>query len=315
MDHLPYFLTSGALIVFVIAVIVRIAFWIRLPKHLRWELYPLPHEPPDKARYGGSFMEDTDWWSRPRKTSPLGAVKEMAHEILLLSTVKAHNRGLWFRTFPFHFGLYLTSAAVALALLAGVLRVIAPPSFDQNLSTMARSLVLVIGVAGLALGSLGAAGLMLRRLTLPELRRYTVPADIFNLLFFVVAFGCGLLTWALVDPDAQKAVDFAANLVSFQWQPLPGSGLASVLPPLTVALFSLLLAYIPLTHMSHFIGKYFAYHAIRWNDTPNLAGGPEETAIKRLLSYGVSWPAEHIGADGKKTWAELAASNPTGSKL
>ena len=66
MDHLPYFLTSGALIVFVIAVIVRIAFWIRLPKHLRWELYPLPHEPPDKARYGGSFMEDTDWWTRPR---------------------------------------------------------------------------------------------------------------------------------------------------------------------------------------------------------------------------------------------------------
>jgi nitrate reductase gamma subunit len=156
---------------------------------------------------------------------------------------------------------------------------------------------------------------MLRRLTLPELRRYTVPVDIFNLLFFIIAFGCGLLTWALVDTDAQKVMNFTANLVSFKWQALPGSGLASVLPTLTVALFSLLLAYIPLTHMSHFIGKYFAYHAIRWNDTPNLAGGPEEAAIKRLLSYGVSWPAEHIGADGKKTWAELASSNPTGSKL
>jgi nitrate reductase gamma subunit len=87
-----------------------------------------------------------------------------------------------------------------------------------------------------------------------------------------------------------------------------------VLPTVTVALLSLLIAYIPLTHMSHFIGKYFAYHSIRWNDTPNLAGGPQEPAIQRLLSYRVSWAAPHIHAEGNKTWADLAASNPTEKK-
>jgi len=61
-----------------------------------------------------------------------------------------------------------------------------------------------------------------------------------------------------------------------------------------------------LTHMSHFVGKYFAYHAIRWNDTPNLRGGGEEKAIGELLSRPVSWSAAHIGADGKKTWADVA---------
>ena len=35
---------------------------------------------------------------------------------------------------------------------------------------------------------------------------------------------------------------------------------------LSVVLLSLLTAYIPTTHMSHFVGKYFAYHSIRWKD-------------------------------------------------
>ncbi len=77
---------------------------------------------------------------------------------------------------------------------------------------------------------------------------------------------------------------------------------------------SLLLAYIPLTHMSHFVGKYFAYHAIRWNDTPNLAGGDQEETIRLLLSQPVSWAAPHIKGDGKKTWGEVCTELPAEEK-
>jgi nitrate reductase gamma subunit len=314
VDQLPYLLTSAAFIVFVIAVLVRIVFWVRLPAHLRWELYPVPHEPPDKARYGGSFMEDTDWWERPHETFKRGALRAMAVEIFLLSAVREHNRRLWFRTFPFHFGLYLTAVAVVLALLNGVVRGLSPQWQQGSLNDLARNIVLVAGVAGLTLSIFGAAGLMARRLTAPELKRYTVPADIFNLAFFMVAFGCGLLTWALTDRDAVRAMEFAANLVSLHWSVQVSSGGMAVLPTLTVALLSLLIAYIPLTHMSHFVGKYFAYHSIRWDDTPNLAGGPQEATIQRLLAYRVSWPAPHIKGNGDKTWADLALSNPTEKK-
>ena len=75
-------------------------------------------------------------------------------------------------------------------------------------------------------------------------------------------------------------------------------------------LMSLLLAYIPLTHMSHFIGKYFAYHSIRWNDEPNLPGGSQEKAIQEALGRPVSWAASHIQGDGKKTWADVATTLP-----
>ena len=74
----------------------------------------------------------------------------------------------------------------------------------------------------------------------------------------------------------------------------------------SVFLLGALVAYIPLTHMSHFVGKYFAYHAIRWNDTPNTPGSDQEKPILENLSYPVSWAAPHIQGEGKKSWAELA---------
>jgi nitrate reductase gamma subunit len=311
VSQLPYLLCYLALVSFAVTVLARFAMWAKLPMHMRWELYPVPHAPAGKSRYGGSFMEEADWWKQPRKTSPLGAVRATLPEVLLLSSVREHNRQLWARTFPFHLGLYLAGGAAGLALLAGLARALAPQLLAGSPGDVAHELVLVLGVAGLALGCLGALSLLHRRLTLPALRAHTVPADIFNLVFFIVTFACCLLTFGLVDRHADLAMAFAANLAAFNLASLPGTGIDWLLPVATVVLSSSLVAYIPLTHMSHFVGKYFAYHAIRWNDQPNLAGGPQEAKIAKLLAYKVSWDAEHIRGAGKKTWADLAMENPT----
>jgi hypothetical protein len=61
--------------------------------------------------------------------------------------------------------------------------------------------------------------------------------------------------------------------------------------------------------MSHFVGKYFAYHAIRWNDEPNLQGGDQEGTIQGLLGRPVSWGAPHIKGDGTRTWADIATED------
>ena len=39
--------------------------------HVRWELYPVPHEA-QKAHYGGSYLEESEWWKKPREVSLLG---------------------------------------------------------------------------------------------------------------------------------------------------------------------------------------------------------------------------------------------------
>jgi len=74
----------------------------------------------------------------------------------------------------------------------------------------------------------------------------------------------------------------------------------SFLGTLSILLASFLIAYVPLTHRSHMFMKYFIYHGVRWEDTPNLRGSRIEAAIIRNLG------CPHMGADGKKTWEEIA---------
>jgi nitrate reductase gamma subunit len=158
------------------------------------------------------------------------------------------------------------------------------------------------------LGLIGAIGLCRRRAG-RDLRDYTAPADFFNLIFFVVAFGIALLTFLIADRDFSLVSGFVANLVTFNLEPL-GSGTGILLLSLSVVLLSFLVAYIPTTHMSHFVGKYFAYHSIRWKDDPNLRGGDQEETIHELLNQPISWSAPHIRGDGKKTWLEAATEEP-----
>jgi len=69
-----------------------------------------------------------------------------------------------------------------------------------------------------------------------------------------------------------------------------------------------LLAYIPLTHMSHFFTKWFMYHGIRWSDEPSFPRSKIEKRVQQVLNYPVSWSAPHIRGDGKKTWVDVATS-------
>jgi nitrate reductase gamma subunit len=309
MAALAYLVVYASLAVFALAVVARILFWARMPLHLRWELYPVPHEGGGRARYGGSYLESSDWWKVPRRVSLWGEVAVMVPEILFLVALRKHNPRLWARSFPFHLGLYLVAACTVLMTLGGILGAVAPGIMAGVLGELVRGAVPISGGLGLVLGTVGALGLIQRRLGTPELRLYASPVDFLNLLLFVVVLGCALLSFLLVDRSLAGASTFVNNLVTCKLVALPGRGLESLLPALAAVLLALLAAYIPLTHMSHFVGKYFAYHAIRWSDRPNLAGGSEERTIRELLSRPVTWAAPHIRGDGRKSWAEVATED------
>ena len=310
MVHIvPYLVAYLAIAVFTIAVIARVLMWSRMPIHVRWELYPVPHEG-KRAAHGGSFLEEGEWWKKPRKVSLVGELKAMIPEILFLVAVKEHNPKLWKRSFPFHFGLYLVIGCTVLMLGGGAVGALSPDLLTGGLGAALNQAILICGVAGLVLGIIGALGLLTRRLSDPGLRDYSSPADYFNLVFFIVAFGAALASFALVDTDFSRAAAFCAGLVTFNLAPLASAtALETYLPMASAVLLSVLVAYIPLTHMSHFIGKYFAYHAIRWNDTPNLAGGPQEAQIHEVLAQKVTWAASHIDGQGKKDWVDLATES------
>jgi nitrate reductase gamma subunit len=304
MSLIPYLLAYAGIAVFVVAVIARIRMYARMPMHLRWELYPVPHEA-SRAAHGGSYLEEVDWWLKPREVSKAAELKAMGTEILFLEALHKHNRPMWRSSFPFHFGLYLVIAATVLMLGGGVLSALAGGFPASGFGSLWYGAAVVLGVVGLALSIYGAFGLLRRRLTSPDLVDFTTSADIFNLAFFIVAFGFAFVTFLLFDRDFALVSGFVRNLVTFRLEPIAG-GSAGLMVGLSVVLLAALVAYIPLTHMSHFVGKYFAYHSVRWNDVPNLKGGPQEAAIMANLTQKVSWAAPHIQSGGDKNWVEVA---------
>jgi nitrate reductase gamma subunit len=297
-----------AVAVFIIAVVTRFIKISRLPMHVRWELYPVAHEK-GRSHYGGSYLEDPDWWLRKRESSKVGELKVMIPEILLLSGVREHNPKHWFFTFPFHFGLYLLAGLVGLLLIGGIAGA-AGADISPNggiFGTALYHLTYVLGYLGLILALIGALALLARRTFNTEYREYTAPADYFNLLFFIVTAGVALLHHLLADPSFVWLRMFFERLVTFDlvlqgaaFGPRPGLMVAEIV------LGALLLAYIPLTHMAHFFTKWFMYHDIRWGDEPNIRGGKMESKIQEVLNYPVSWAAPHIRGDGKKTWVDVA---------
>ena len=109
------------LIVFLSAVGLRIRKQWKMPVHFRWELYPVQHEPGEKASYGGSYMEEVNWWEKKRRKSLTNEIKYMVPEILLLRGLREENRPLWNVSFPFHFGLYLLFATLFLLFLGAII--------------------------------------------------------------------------------------------------------------------------------------------------------------------------------------------------
>jgi len=308
MTILTYLVAYCGTAILIVAVAIRILMWSRMPMHVRWELYPVAHEGA-KASYGGSYLEESEWWTKPRHFSLWGELSAMVPEILFLVALKEHNPKLWSRSFPFHFGLYLVAGCTILMAVAGVLGAWLPGVMAGPVGTVIRALIPVIGHAGLVLGLVGAAGLLQRRRQRP-LRDYSAPMDTVNLVFFVAAFSLALVTAVTVDRRFAAVSELVSNLVTFNVAPLSGAGAQVVMPSASAILLAMLAAYIPLTHMSHFVGKYFAYHAIRWADEPNLRGGKQEKVIEDLLNQPVSWSAPHIRGDGTKTWLDVATEDP-----
>ncbi len=303
MTLLVYMVSYLGLAVFLAGSLARVVRHARAPVHLRWELYPVPHEAPERAAHGGSYFERSQWWREARHINRAGEVAATATELLLLKTLWQHNRRLWRVSFAFHFGLYLLIATTLLVFAVAELALLAPAvsGFVAPLPAVYR----ITGIAGCLLVAAGAIGLLWRRIADPQLRNYTTPADFFNLVFFIATVGTLAAGYLLRPAGAGGVQAIARGLLTFD-------GTVHIPPLFAVGMMlaATLAAYIPQTHMAHFIGKFFTYHAVRWDDTPSQAGSPLEAKVNDCLGYRPTWSAAHVGADGRRSWADIAAGNP-----
>lgn len=292
----------AALLVLVVGLALRALRYARAPIHLRWELYPVPHEV--GRPYGGSYYEEVDWWQRPRRTSFLGELRVMFSEIFFHAGLWHHNRKLWVVSYPFHLGIYLLGVFLLLLVVGGVYGggdLQALPGPEPRAGALLYATV-AAGVGGMILAILGGAGVLARRLLDPGLRTGSAPADFFNVGLIVVTALTWFLTWFTVDRSFALARSFAGAV--FTLRPAAGTHPAVAVEMFLLGLF---LLYLPFTHMTHFIGKWFTYHVVRWDDEPNL-GRDWEARVAPFLQRRVGWSAPHIsGTQGKRTWAEVTS--------
>lgn len=302
MNIAVYLSIYAGFILFVGGCVWRIRDYARLPFHLRWELYPVPHEEPRRAEHGGSYFESGDWWLSPQTVHHRGDWLAMFREVVFLKGLWEFNRALWLPSFLFHFGLYLSIVALGCGLLGSASAVVPAGGILGAMAAVFAIACRAAGLAGLVLVLVGAALLLGGRMTNPALKNYTKAGDIFNLLFFLVAFG--LLGAGLFVPTAPvEAVLSGALRFDRSLHVAPAAGMG-------VVLASALAAYIPFTHMSHFIAKYFTWHSVRWDDRRNLRDRALEGKVGASLQMRPTWAAAHMKADGKRTWGEIAGTNP-----
>jgi nitrate reductase gamma subunit len=297
-------LYAGGL-VFIVACAVRAIGYARLPLHLRWELYPVPHEKKERVRHGGSYFETPEWWKEPVAFNYLNEWKSMFAEILFLKGLWEFKRKMWYRSYLFHLGLYLLIGAAGLLFATAFISIIAPQTRSGKFVMGLHYAYTTVGLLGAGLTLVGAAALLVERLTEEDLKPFTTLGDLFNLSFFIVTVGFLSAGYFLRPETSPGALALAQGVLTFDL-----SLKAPFILELGLVLGALLAAYIPMTHMSHFIAKYFTYHAIRWDDAPNRRGAKLEQKLAEYLTYRPTWSAPHVGANGSKSWAEIAMTNP-----
>ena len=291
-EWLMVLLGWGSVLLFVGVSAVKIFKLSRLPLNLRWEVYPLPHGPKERRRYGGSYMEETDWAQKPQTESFLLAeLAEMGAEIFFLKRVREHNPyGLWPFSMAMHWGTYLLMGWAGLLVVERI-------AGGVGQAVVLAYLVNSVGVAAFVLGAFGSLGLAVKRASHADLRLYTAPVDYFNLLFMAAIFVSGLLSW-LADPALASHRAYVGGVLSFRPVAIP------FLTGLCFLLFELFLIYMPFSKLIHYFAKYFTIHLTLWEDSFRVKGSPVDEKVAAQLAYRVTWAGPHVAAG--KTWLEQA---------
>ena len=165
------------------------------------------------------------------------------------------------------------------------------------LHTAAVLLGTVCGIAAGVLMTVGCIGLLCKRLFVKEFKNYTTPQEYFNLVALMAVSASGLLVWL-----GDMQFDFGRNIARamFTFQPLSNFYADGV--PVMLTVFIVLLAfisiYIPLTKLSHYVGKYYTFHKVIWDNEPNLPGSKVEANIlasqaKPKDPNALKWGAPH----------------------
>lgn len=305
---MPQIATYVAYVFVVVAYAWKVRKYFKMPRNVRWEIYPIPHE---KGRdYGGSYMEEPEFWAKPRERSVIRDIIEIAKKYLTMWGYFRRVRAYWFALYPWHLGFYLIVLFHGLALLGAILIQttdlgISGDSANAGGQTL-YYLTIVVAVSSFILGTIGSIGMLVKRLADDELRDYASPQNYFNYIFFLAVFVSGLVVYAVADATFTGYREFWVGLIT-------GKGLyVEPAEYVHIMLFALFLIYLPFTRSTHYITMLLSYFKVRWSDAPHRGGVEDDKKLGEVLDWQASWAASHIQTG--QSWGEVVARGPEQEK-
>jgi nitrate reductase gamma subunit len=290
-----------AVIVFLYRTIATVIKFCRMPRHFRWDLYPIPHQEPEGSKY-----QKVDFVNMKPHVSHLHELKEMGQEMLYIKRALVNNPKVWSGSFPLHAGLYLGTLWLVMLCVGGIFELNGIQIAAQASSGLAVMIYYITEIAGILSFILGLGGclvLLWLRLVDEAMRDMSDYLSYFNLGLLLFMFATGLIAWGWSDPSFQTIRFHAGSLLI-----LNPSNVDMPLVTLEMFAFSIFLLYLPFSRMMHFVGKYFFYNNIMWDDTMLKDSGVMDQDIAAYLQFKVTWSAKHIHQNG--TWVDQVVEGP-----
>ena len=270
---------------------------------------------PERVAHGGSYFEQSEWWRHPRTRhlrgrtavhgpgDPVPPRAAHAQPVAVVPLVPVPLRPLPARRDD----RSSCSAARSTARLVGRRRRWRGTQVIQWLAGLTGAAGLVLAVAGAdrpappPADRPGAPGVH-------DARRHLQPAR--SSSSRSRSLGAGYATRGAAGARRLRARDGPLGLGRDAW-PLPPA--ARGRPGRRRAAG----AYVPLTHMSHFVAKYFTYHSVRWDDEPMDHNARRAVALAEYLHVQADVVGRHIRrhrrdtAPGPRSWRTIRRRSPS----
>lgn len=289
-----------AVIVFLVKTVSTVLKYLNMPRHLRWDLYPVAHQGPEGSKY-----QKVDFGNLPPHISLFHELKEMSQEMLFIKKAYVNNPKVWQGSFPLHAGLYLGIIWLVL-LLAGAIVELSGGKVAADSSIVPMIIyyaTIVTGGIGFVAGLWGSLVLLWLRVTDEAMQDMSDFVSYLNLGVMICLFGTGVAAWQLADPAFAIMRQHTIHLLT-----LHPVAVSQPLVVLQMLAFCVFMIYLPFSRMAHFVAKYFFYHNIMWDDEMMKRNSPMEKDIATYLHYNMTWSAPHIRKNG--TWLDQVMSGP-----
>jgi len=287
-----------SIVVFLSVTVYKIRSYQEMPRHLRWDLYPIPHLGAEGSKY-----QKLDFHNKVPFFSKADEGKYLGLEMVFIKKAFVNNFRLWLGSWPLHMGIYLGAFWLVLLMLGAIIEINGIQingAATLSLGWAVKWMTIFVGIASFGAGLLGTIILLWLRYTDEELRYMADFVTYINLFLMLLVFGTGFMAWVTVDTTFDMIRLQTKALLTFS-----GASVSSLPIVFEMMAFGLFLCYLPFSRMMHFAAKYFFYHNIMWDDEAMKPGSKLEQNISSYLQYQLKWEASHISSGG--SWIDQVA--------